>query len=53
MHWCQLKLNPSPPAPLPILLANWKNLTPQPPSLRGKGEHQSPSPRRGGVWGGV
>ena len=26
-----------------------ENLTPQPPSLRGKGEHESPSPLRGGV----
>jgi len=29
------------------------DLTPQPPSLQGKGEPESPSPRRGGVWGGV
>jgi hypothetical protein len=26
-----------------ILLAKSKNLTPQPPSLQGKGEHESPS----------
>ncbi|AFY80975.1 hypothetical protein Oscil6304_1261 [Oscillatoria acuminata PCC 6304] len=29
------------------------DLTPQPPSLRGKGEPESPSPLRGGVWGEV
>jgi len=29
------------------------DLTPQPPSLQGKGEPESPSPLRGGVWGGV
>ncbi len=31
------------------LLANSENLTPQPPSLVGKGEPESPSPRWGGV----
>ena len=41
------------PSPKRILLANSENLTPQPPSLRGKGELESPSPLRGGVWGGV
>ena len=30
-------------------LANSENLTPQPPSLAGKGESESPSPLRGGV----
>ena len=30
-------------------LANSENLTPQPPSLQGKGEPESPSPLRGGV----
>ncbi len=32
-----------------IPLANSENLTPQPPSLQGKGELESPSPLRGGV----
>ncbi|HAX80428.1 MAG TPA: hypothetical protein DCY88_32480 [Cyanobacteria bacterium UBA11372] len=32
-----------------MLLAKSKNLTPQPPSLRGKGGPESPSPLRGGV----
>jgi len=32
-----------------MLLANSENLTPQPPSLEGKGESGSPSP----LWGGV
>ena len=31
------------------LRVSWENLTPQPPSLRGKGEPESPSPLRGGV----
>jgi FOG: WD40 repeat len=30
-----------------------KDLTPQPPSLPGNGEYESPSPRRRGVWGEV
>src|SRR5262249_53963885 len=38
-------------------MAAWKrNLTPQPPSLKGKGEEETkclPSPLRGGVGGGV
>jgi hypothetical protein len=36
-----------------MFLANSENLTPQPPSLRGKGERECPYPLRGGVWGGV
>jgi len=39
-------------------LVNLENLTPQPPSLQGKGESESPSPLRGAgalvrIWGGV
>jgi len=45
-----LKSDLSPnPSPTRIPLANSENLTPQPPSLQGKGEHESPSPKRGGV----
>ena len=36
-----------------MLLALVEKPNPQPPSLQEKGEHESPSPRRGGVWGGV
>ncbi|HEY9849513.1 MAG TPA: CHAT domain-containing protein, partial [Leptolyngbyaceae cyanobacterium] len=35
--------------PVEILPTNSENLTPQPPSLAGKGEPESPSPGRGGV----
>jgi hypothetical protein len=37
------------PSPTRRPLANSENLTPQPPSLVGKGEPESPSPLRGGV----
>ncbi len=36
-----------------INLFNRENLTPQPPSLQGKGEQESPSPLRGGVGEGL